>query len=402
MGRLRRAPGPVPAARVQRASPPSFRRPCGSPQTRWRAGTGKKTGAAARAGAGESEAPRPPAAAPAPTSSDSSCWPAKERLATPCNHAAAATRAAAAPLRIVKWPRCRTPPAMAARRALAAASAEELGRVVQELGHRPFRGQQISQWIHRRGAADFGAMHTLPADLRAGLGETYSVDSAHIAEERVSSDGTRKWLVDTSVGRPVVRPYPAPRPPCRSRPPTPPRPVRKPSSSPRTRGARCACPRRSGARCHALFATPGCVAACAAAALWATATALTAGALPLGPQTQALEGNLGASDIVGQVLAARRALGDFPRRPNQSPAVSNVCLPRPVLLLARSSLLNLRTGRVHGPGRAPPELPLPPLRCARPYRPRASRLPSGEPCRAPFASHSSCGRPLIRAPPSAA
>lgn len=100
---------------------------------------------------------------------------------------------------------------MAAKRALAAASAEELGRIAQELGHRPFRGKQLGQWIHRRGATEFGAMHTLPADFRAGLGESYSVDSAHIAEERVSRDGTRKWLLDTSLGRQVVRTNPAPR-----------------------------------------------------------------------------------------------------------------------------------------------------------------------------------------------
>lgn len=58
---------------------------------------------------------------------------------------------------------------------------------------------------------------------------------------------------------------------------------------------------------------------------------------PLGLQTQALEGNLGASDIVGQVLAARRALGDFPRRPNQAPAVSNVRPMRTHLPLSPAS-----------------------------------------------------------------
>ncbi|HET6467234.1 MAG TPA: 23S rRNA (adenine(2503)-C(2))-methyltransferase RlmN [Geminicoccaceae bacterium] len=65
------------------------------------------------------------------------------------------------------------------------------------------RARQLFHWIHHRGAASFAAMTTLPTPLRARLDELYSVARPEIAAEQRSSDGTWKWLLRFADGQEV-------------------------------------------------------------------------------------------------------------------------------------------------------------------------------------------------------
>jgi len=78
---------------------------------------------------------------------------------------------------------------------------------LSELGEpergRPLRARQLFHWIYHRGAATFEAMSTLPRDLRGRLSEVYSVARPDIVTEQRSADGTRKWLLRFADGQEV-------------------------------------------------------------------------------------------------------------------------------------------------------------------------------------------------------
>lgn len=70
-----------------------------------------------------------------------------------------------------------------------------LDAFVQELGSKPFRARQLMGWMYKRGVADFGAMTDLAKAFRAQLQERAHVSTPEIISEQRSSDGTRKWLL---------------------------------------------------------------------------------------------------------------------------------------------------------------------------------------------------------------
>jgi 23S rRNA (adenine2503-C2)-methyltransferase len=74
----------------------------------------------------------------------------------------------------------------------------ELEAFVATLGAKPYRARQLLKWIYRRGAADFERMTDLAKDFRATLGTVAEVSVPEIISERISADGTRKWLLRTS------------------------------------------------------------------------------------------------------------------------------------------------------------------------------------------------------------
>jgi 23S rRNA (adenine2503-C2)-methyltransferase len=59
----------------------------------------------------------------------------------------------------------------------------------------PMRAEQIWLWLYRRGATDFGQMTTLPKDLRERLERNFTIARPEIVAEQRSADGTRKWLL---------------------------------------------------------------------------------------------------------------------------------------------------------------------------------------------------------------
>ena len=65
------------------------------------------------------------------------------------------------------------------------------------------RARQLFHWLYHRGAASFEAMATLPKTLRQQLAAGFSVARPEIAAEQRSSDGTRKWLLRFADGQEV-------------------------------------------------------------------------------------------------------------------------------------------------------------------------------------------------------
>lgn len=66
-----------------------------------------------------------------------------------------------------------------------------------------FRAKQVWNWVYQRGVTDFNAMANLPKDLRATLTEHYAIDRPTLVTEQKSEDGTIKWLLAMSDGQQV-------------------------------------------------------------------------------------------------------------------------------------------------------------------------------------------------------
>jgi len=68
------------------------------------------------------------------------------------------------------------------------------------IGERPFRAAQVMKWLHQRGVTEFQAMSNLAKTLRARLTEIATVAPPVLRADRVSRDGTRKWLLGLARG----------------------------------------------------------------------------------------------------------------------------------------------------------------------------------------------------------
>jgi 23S rRNA (adenine2503-C2)-methyltransferase len=154
-------------------------------------------------------------------------------------------------------------------------SREELAAEMAAIGAQPFRARQLWHWIYNRGARDFAAMTTLSKAFRSELAERYVVGRPETARALSSSDGTRKWLLRFADGQEVE---------C----------VHIPEED---RGTLC------------VSSQVGCT--------------LTCKFCHTG--TQRLVRNLSAQEIVGQVMLARDALGEWPS-PQDDRQLTNVVL----------------------------------------------------------------------------
>lgn len=63
-------------------------------------------------------------------------------------------------------------------------------------GEKPFRAQQLMQWVHQRGIIDYDQMTDLSKVLRAKLSQLAPVRLPEVKVDQVASDGTRKWLLE--------------------------------------------------------------------------------------------------------------------------------------------------------------------------------------------------------------
>ncbi len=71
-------------------------------------------------------------------------------------------------------------------------SLDELGERCVEAGWPRYRGAQIAAWVYARGVEDPAAMTDLPAEVRDGLAERWSLRALEVAEVQRSRDGTVK------------------------------------------------------------------------------------------------------------------------------------------------------------------------------------------------------------------
>ena len=67
-------------------------------------------------------------------------------------------------------------------------------------GEKPYRAQQLMQWIHQVGLSDFSAMNNLGKALREKLSEIAEIRLPEMVSCQKSKDGTHKWLLKLSCG----------------------------------------------------------------------------------------------------------------------------------------------------------------------------------------------------------
>jgi 23S rRNA (adenine2503-C2)-methyltransferase len=127
---------------------------------------------------------------------------------------------------------------------------------------------QLWHWIYFRGIEDFAAMHNVAKAMRGQLTDAFSLALPEVVEEQVSQDGTRKWLLRLPAQTEGEAPAEIE---C----------VYIPESD---RGTLCVSS-QVGCTLNCSFCHTG---------------------------TQRLVRNLTTAEIVGQVMVARRRLGDFP------------------------------------------------------------------------------------------
>ena len=151
----------------------------------------------------------------------------------------------------------------------------ELTAELQQVGEPAFRARQLWHWIYHRGLTDFAAMTTLSKDFRARLAARYVIERPSAVVDRRSIDGTRKWLLRFADGQEAET-------------------VHIPEED---RGALC------------VSSQVGCT--------------LTCRFCHTG--TQRLVRNLSTSEILGQVMLARDALGEWPSPPDGR-LISNIVL----------------------------------------------------------------------------
>lgn len=67
-------------------------------------------------------------------------------------------------------------------------------------GEKPFRATQVMKWIYGRGVSDFERMSNISKVLRADLADSATVQLPEVASDKLSDDGTRKWLFRLADG----------------------------------------------------------------------------------------------------------------------------------------------------------------------------------------------------------
>ncbi len=65
------------------------------------------------------------------------------------------------------------------------------------------RTQQVWHWVHHRGVTDFAAMTSIAKDLRARLADHFRISRPEVVAALESADGTRKWLLRMADGAEV-------------------------------------------------------------------------------------------------------------------------------------------------------------------------------------------------------
>jgi 23S rRNA (adenine2503-C2)-methyltransferase len=152
---------------------------------------------------------------------------------------------------------------------------DDFANLMADLGEKPFRAGQLWHWVYGQGCGDFSEMTTLAKPFRARLAQSFSLARPEIAEDHVSADTTRKWLfrfTDGELAETVYIPN-------------------------QERGTLC------------ISSQVGCTLNC---------TFCHTG-------TQRLVRNLEAGEIVGQLMAARDAIGEW-ALPSEGRLITNIVM----------------------------------------------------------------------------
>ncbi len=70
----------------------------------------------------------------------------------------------------------------------------------ESFGEKRFRATQVLKWMHQLGASSFDEMTNISKALRARLAEVAEIREPEIVLEKISKDGTRKWVIRMDGG----------------------------------------------------------------------------------------------------------------------------------------------------------------------------------------------------------
>ena len=107
------------------------------------------------------------------------------------------------PLDPVPVPRAASPRADG-KADLVGLSKDEIRTAFEGAGLEPkqakLRAKQVWHWIYNRGVTDFAQMSDITKPQRDWFAERFIISRPEVVEAQVSSDGTRKWLLKTHDG----------------------------------------------------------------------------------------------------------------------------------------------------------------------------------------------------------
>ncbi|OYX66250.1 MAG: 23S rRNA (adenine(2503)-C(2))-methyltransferase [Sphingomonadales bacterium 32-64-17] len=78
--------------------------------------------------------------------------------------------------------------------------AELFGEAGLDAKQAKLRAKQVFHWLYHRGVTEFEAMTDIAKTMRPWLTERFVIGRPNVVEAQVSSDGTRKWLLQTDDG----------------------------------------------------------------------------------------------------------------------------------------------------------------------------------------------------------
>lgn len=72
--------------------------------------------------------------------------------------------------------------------------------MMEELGEKPYRVVQIMKWLHHRFVDNVEQMTDISKKLRLQFADQVEITEPEVIEEKVSTDGTRAWLMRSQTG----------------------------------------------------------------------------------------------------------------------------------------------------------------------------------------------------------
>ncbi|MFZ8957203.1 MAG: 23S rRNA (adenine(2503)-C(2))-methyltransferase RlmN, partial [Pseudohongiellaceae bacterium] len=79
-------------------------------------------------------------------------------------------------------------------------SREKMKALFSELEEKPFRAQQVMQWIHQRGVLDLNEMTDISKVLRGKLEQLVEIRAPKVVADYPSEDGSHKWIIEVASG----------------------------------------------------------------------------------------------------------------------------------------------------------------------------------------------------------
>lgn len=84
---------------------------------------------------------------------------------------------------------------------------QQMRQFMIDCGEKPYRAQQLLQWIHQAGFQDFTQMSNLGKALRERLAQIAEIKLPEVISCQQSNDGTHKWLLKLECGNCIETVY---------------------------------------------------------------------------------------------------------------------------------------------------------------------------------------------------